>query len=105
MNEQVITAVENFEFICKSMKRSKFELFFFSDVAGFESIASAKPAMVITFLNTLDTLFEFLVNQNQVYMVQTVGDGYLVVAGCPTKMTNHAQRICDMAFDVMDAIR
>ena len=77
----------------------------FSDVAGFDTIASAQPATVITFLNTLDTLFDFLVNQNQVYMVETVGDGYLVVAGCPTKMTNHAQRICDMAFDVMDAIR
>ena len=38
-------------------------------------------------------------------MVETVGDGYLVVSGCPTKNTNHAQRICDMAFDVMDAIR
>ena len=56
------------------------------------------------FLNTLDSLFEFLIMQNQVYEVETVGDGYLIVAGCPTKITNHAQRICDMALDLMDAV-
>ena len=57
------------------------------------------------FLNTLYTLFDFLVDQNQVYKVETIGDAYLIVSGCPTKATNHALKICDMAFDMMDGIK
>ena len=57
------------------------------------------------FLNNLYTLFDFLVDQNQVYKVETIGDAYLIVSGCPTKATNHALKICDMAFDMMDGIQ
>ena len=32
------------------------------------------------------------------------GDAYLIVAGCPVKAANHALKICDMAFDMMDGI-
>ena len=32
------------------------------------------------------------------------GDAYLIVAGCPNKAANHALKICDMAFDMMDGI-
>ena len=59
---------------------------------------------MVTFLNNLYTLFDFLVDQNQVYKVETIGDAYLIVAGCPVKATNHALKICDMAFDMMDGI-
>ena len=55
-------------------------------------------------MNNLYTLFDFLVDQNQVYKVETIGDAYLIVAGCPVKATNHALKICDMAFDMMDGI-
>ena len=57
------------------------------------------------FLNNLYTLFDFLVDQNQVYKVETIGDAYLIVSGCPTKAANHALKICDMAFDMMDGIQ
>ena len=59
---------------------------------------------MVMFLNNLYTLFDFLVDQNQVYKVETIGDAYLIVAGCPVKATNHALKICDMAFDMMDGI-
>ena len=66
------------------------------------------------------TLFDFLCDQNAVYKVETIGkeelclflmkitmilgDAYLIVAGCPNKAANHALKICDMAFDMMDGI-
>ena len=28
----------------------------------------------------------------------------MIVGGCPVKSTNHALKICDMAFDMMDGI-
>ena len=77
----------------------------FSDIVGFTVICSRiKPHEVVMFLNNLYTLFDFLVDQNQVYKVETIGDAYLIVAGCPVKATNHALKICDMAFDMMDGI-
>ena len=76
-----------------------------TDIVGFTTICSRiKPPEVVMFLNTLYTLFDFLVDQNQVYKVETIGDAYLIVAGCPVKTTNHAVKICDMAFDMMDRL-
>eukprot|EP00095_Tigriopus_kingsejongensis_P003568 maker-scaffold140_size315649-snap-gene-0.10 protein:Tk03568 transcript:maker-scaffold140_size315649-snap-gene-0.10-mRNA-1 annotation:"soluble guanylate cyclase 88e" len=77
----------------------------FSDIVGFTTICSRlQPAQVVVFLNNLYTLFDFLVDQNAVYKVETIGDAYLIVSGCPVKSTNHALKICDMAFDMMDGI-
>ena len=45
--------------------------------------------------------------KNEMYFVCfcILGDAYLIVAGVPIKSTNHAVKICDMAFDMMDGIR
>ena len=80
--------------------------FIVSDIVGFTAICSRiKPPEVVMFLNNLYTLFDFLVDQNQVCKVETIRDAYLIVAGCPVKSTNHALKICDMAFDMMDGIK
>ena len=36
--------------------------------------------------------------------VETIGDSYMVVDGAPEKRCNHAERICDMALDMVDGI-
>merc|ERR550532_3902159 len=77
----------------------------FSDVVTFTIICSKlKPTQVVQLLNNMYTLFDFLCDQNAVYKVETIGDAYLIVAGCPNKAANHALKICDMAFDMMDGI-
>ena len=45
-----------------------------------------------------------LVRRHGLFKVETIGDAYLIVAGCPVKASNHALKICDMAFDMMDGI-
>merc|ERR1719410_539393 len=77
----------------------------FSDIVTFTVICSKlKPIQVVQLLNNMYTLFDFLCDQNAVYKVETIGDAYLIVAGCPVKAANHALKICDMAFDMMDGI-
>merc|ERR1719394_727423 len=78
----------------------------FSDIVTFTVICShLKPLQVVQLLNNMYTLFDFLCDQNAVYKVETIGDAYLIVAGCPVKAANHALKICDMAFDMMDGIQ
>merc|ERR1719394_2272309 len=78
----------------------------FSDIVTFTVICSKlKPIQVVQLLNNMYTLFDFLCDQNAVYKVETIGDAYLIVAGCPVKAANHALKICDMAFDMMDGIK
>merc|ERR1711962_21199 len=78
----------------------------FSDIVTFTVICShLKPLQVVQLLNNMYTLFDFLCDQNAVYKVETIGDAYLIVAGCPNKAANHALKICDMAFDMMDGIK
>merc|ERR1719245_1419777 len=78
----------------------------FSDIVTFTVICSKlKPIQVVTLLNNMYTLFDFLCDQNAVYKVETIGDAYLIVAGCPVKAANHALKICDMAFNMMDGIK
>ena len=78
----------------------------FSDIVTFTVICSRiQPIEVVMLLNNLYTLFDFLVDQNAVYKVETIGDAYLIVAGCPVKAANHYLKIVDMAFDMMDGIK
>lgn len=37
--------------------------------------------------------------------VETIGDAYMVVSGAPEKEGNHAERVCDMALDMVEAIK
>lgn len=36
--------------------------------------------------------------------METIGDAYMVVSGAPQSEGNHAERVCDMALDMVDAI-
>lgn len=36
--------------------------------------------------------------------VETIGDAYMVVSGAPMTEDNHAEKVCDMALDMVDAI-
>lgn len=76
----------------------------FSDVVTFTDICSKiTPIQVVGMLNHMYSLFDQLTERNGVYKVETIGDSYMVVCGAPVADQNHAERISDMAMDMIDA--
>nr|XP_023029751.1 soluble guanylate cyclase 88E [Leptinotarsa decemlineata] len=77
----------------------------FSDVVTFTEICSRiTPMEVVSMLNEMYSIFDELTERNRVYKVETIGDAYMVVSGAPEKEKNHAERVCDMALDMVVAI-
>ncbi|ETN63420.1 soluble guanylate cyclase gcy [Anopheles darlingi] len=82
----------------------------FSDVVTFTEICSRiTPMEVVSMLNAMYSIFDTLTERNNVYkgihsQVETIGDAYMVVSGAPAKEQNHAEKVCDMALDMIEAI-
>lgn len=74
----------------------------FTDMVGFTEIASHMDAhRVVTLIDHIFRRFDDLCDQYQVEKIKTIGDSYMAAAGVPLAVENHAERMADLALDML----
>ncbi|XP_055899880.1 atrial natriuretic peptide receptor 1-like isoform X2 [Biomphalaria glabrata] len=78
---------------------------YFSDIVGFTTLAGeSTPMEIVEMLNLLYSQFDNIIQNFNVYKVETIGDAYMTVCGCPEPNSEHAPVMADMSLALLDSV-
>jgi adenylate cyclase len=84
-------------------KEYKLVTLLFTDFQGFTRLASQMSAnSLVEELNDIFNNFDLIVGKNGVEKLKTIGDSYMIGAGFPKETKDHAVRIINSAFEMLD---
>ncbi|NET88056.1 MAG: transporter substrate-binding protein [Kamptonema sp. SIO1D9] len=73
----------------------------FADIVDFTGLsARVSPTELVDFLNEIFSCFDKLAERHGLEKIKTIGDAYMVAAGIPMPIPNHARAIAEMALDM-----
>lgn len=73
----------------------------FADIVGFTKLSqTTSPEVLVTMLNELFSMFDRLAEKHGLEKIKTIGDAYMVVAGIPQPIADHAVAIAHMGLDM-----
>lgn len=77
----------------------------FADLVGFTPMSeSLPPETVVAFLDDLFSQFDAMAERRGLEKIKTVGDAYVVVGGVPEPLAGAAERVADMALQMVDHV-
>ncbi|NEP84278.1 MAG: adenylate/guanylate cyclase domain-containing protein, partial [Okeania sp. SIO3B3] len=77
----------------------------FADIVGFTEWSSrVEPTHLISLLNQVFSVFDWLAQWHKLEKIKTIGDSYMVVGGLPYPTKAHAECIAEMALDMQRTI-
>jgi len=77
----------------------------FAIIDNFAAISSEIPAVeLVSLLNLVYSCFDQITDEMGVHKVETVGEVFMVCAGCPQPCTDHADRAAQCALAMQDAM-
>ena len=78
----------------------------FAEICNFSTICDSgvSPTETVQILNEVYTEWDKITDRHAVYKVETVGEVYMAVSGCPVRIINHAEVASCCALDMMRAM-
>lgn len=78
----------------------------FCDIVNFTEISKrTDPQELINILNDVFSQIDDLVEKHDLEKIKTIGDSYMVASGVPTPIDNHAEKIADLAVEIMETFK
>ena len=74
----------------------------FTDLRGFTAFSSSvTPKRLVNFLNVMFSTFDRITHKYGIQKIEIIGDAYFCVAGCPTYVSDHAERCANAALEML----
>eukprot|EP01138_Halocafeteria_seosinensis_P007366 gb/GECG01007530.1/.p1 GENE.gb/GECG01007530.1/~~gb/GECG01007530.1/.p1 ORF type:complete len:1985 (+),score=231.08 gb/GECG01007530.1/:1-5955(+) len=74
----------------------------FTDLKGFTAFSSSvSPKQLVNFLNVMFSTFDRITHKYGIQKIEIIGDAYFCVAGCPTFVSDHAERCANAALEML----